>query len=297
VLLPRRGRHGSARTVVHRHGAGARRGGGGVGRAGDPAVRPGGRGPGAGGGGGRSGRGSARRCRRRAGVAPPPAPGRATTGGCARRGRARDRRRRAMTYPAAMTSMRRWVPLVAAVAMVVAACGSDGAADSDTRDRDRAGAAEQAEPTTTTTSAEATTTAAAAEACDFRADPPAAREVDEPDADPAEEGLVTVVLHTADGQIPMELDRAAAPCNVENLVSLAGQDYFDDTECHRLTTQGIFVLQCGDPTGTGTGGPGYTVPDEFPKDLPDFEGPDGPVAGATVYPRGSIAIANTGAPH
>jgi len=202
-----------------------------------------------------------------------------------------------MTYPAAMTSMRRWVPLVAAVAMVVAACGSDGAADSDTRDRDRAGAAEQAEPTTTTTSAEATTTATAAGACDFRADPPAAREVDEPDADPAEEGLVTVVLHTADGQIPMELDRAAAPCNVENLVSLAGQDYFDDTECHRLTTQGIFVLQCGDPTGTGTGGPGYTVPDEFPKDLPDFEGPDGPVAGATVYPRGSIAIANTGAPH
>ena len=64
---------------------------------------------------------------------------------------------------------------------------------------------------------------------------------------------------------------------------LAGQGYFNNSPCHRLTTQGIFVLQCGDPTGTGTGGPGYTIPDEN-------------LAGAT-YPAGTFAMANTGQPH
>ena len=55
----------------------------------------------------------------------------------------------------------------------------------------------------------------------------------------------------------------AAPCTVNSFVSLADQGYFDDTPCHRLTTQGIFVLQCGDPTGTGAGGPGYSFADEL----------------------------------
>lgn len=200
-----------------------------------------------------------------------------------------------MTYPAAMTSMRRWVPLVAAVAVVLAACGSSGDGDgsrADTGGGDRVRAVEAA-PATTTSAASTTTPADGV--CDFRPAPPAAREVHAPAPEPADEGLVTVELRTADGPIPMLLDRALAPCNVENLVSLADQSYFDDTECHRLTTQGIFVLQCGDPTATGTGGPGYTVPDEFPEDLPALEGPDGPVRGSTVYPRGSIAIANTGA--
>jgi peptidyl-prolyl cis-trans isomerase B (cyclophilin B) len=61
--------------------------------------------------------------------------------------------------------------------------------------------------------------------------------------------------------------------------------FFDNTHCHRLTTAaaGIYVLQCGDPTGTGMGGPGYTIPDEN-------------LTGAT-YPTGTVAMANTGAPH
>ena len=56
--------------------------------------------------------------------------------------------------------------------------------------------------------------------------------------------------------------------------------YFDDTPCHRLTTAGISVLQCGDPTGTGRGGPGYTFADE------NLEG--------ASYPRGTVAMANGG---
>ena len=66
---------------------------------------------------------------------------------------------------------------------------------------------------------------------------------------------------------------------------LAGKKYFDQTECHRLTTVGFFVLQCGDPTATGTGGPGFKFKDE---NLP--KGP----SSANVYKAGTVAMANSG---
>jgi peptidyl-prolyl cis-trans isomerase B (cyclophilin B) len=95
-------------------------------------------------------------------------------------------------------------------------------------------------------------------------------------------GDVEVTLETSAGQIPMTLTGARTPCTVESFVSLAQQQYFTDTQCHRLTTQGIFVLQCGDPTGTGRGGPGYTFADELD--------------GNETYPAGTVAMANTGQP-
>ncbi|MFF2549988.1 peptidylprolyl isomerase [Nocardia sp. NPDC058058] len=82
------------------------------------------------------------------------------------------------------------------------------------------------------------------------------------------------------GTITVALDAARAPHTVNSFVFLAQQQYFDHTKCHRLTTQGIFVLQCGDPTATGTGGPGYKFGDEN-------------LAGAT-YPAGTLAMANSG---
>jgi peptidyl-prolyl cis-trans isomerase B (cyclophilin B) len=94
-------------------------------------------------------------------------------------------------------------------------------------------------------------------------------------------GTVTVDVTTSQGPMSFELDRAGAPCTVASFVSLVRQKYFDRTSCHRLTTAGIYVLQCGDPTGTGTGGPGYTVPDEY--------------TGAEKYTTGVLAMANTGA--
>jgi peptidyl-prolyl cis-trans isomerase B (cyclophilin B) len=69
---------------------------------------------------------------------------------------------------------------------------------------------------------------------------------------------------------------------------LAAQGFFDHTKCHRLTTSGIYVLQCGDPKGTGAGGPGYTLPDENLKDK-SLKG--------NVYPAGTVAMANTGQKH
>jgi peptidyl-prolyl cis-trans isomerase B (cyclophilin B) len=93
----------------------------------------------------------------------------------------------------------------------------------------------------------------------------------------------TATVVTNCGTIVAALDAAKAPHTVNSFAFLAAQHYFDHTICHRLTTQSIFVLQCGDPTGTGRGGPGYTIPDEN-------------LTGAT-YPAGTLAMANTGAPH
>ncbi|HVL84774.1 MAG TPA: peptidylprolyl isomerase [Pseudonocardia sp.] len=115
-----------------------------------------------------------------------------------------------------------------------------------------------------------------------------------PTEDVATEGTVTVTLRTGAGEIPLTLDRAAAPCTVNSFVSLTEQGYFDGTPCHRLTTgEGLKVLQCGDPSGAGTGGPGYTIPDEPPTDLPPAEGQPG----AVTYGRGLVAMAKTAAPN
>jgi peptidyl-prolyl cis-trans isomerase B (cyclophilin B) len=98
------------------------------------------------------------------------------------------------------------------------------------------------------------------------------------------QGTVAVTLQTGDGAIPMTLDKALAPCTVDSFVSLSKQGYFDNSTCHRITTApGLQVLQCGDPTGTGTGGPGYTIPDEV---FPELK-----------YGRGILAMANTGQPN
>ncbi|MBX7550125.1 peptidylprolyl isomerase [Streptomyces sp. tea 10] len=95
-------------------------------------------------------------------------------------------------------------------------------------------------------------------------------------------------LATTCGDIDIALKTAAAPHTVNSFDFLAGQGYFDHTKCHRLTTDGIFVLQCGDPQGTGMGGPGYTLPDENLKDK-SLKG--------NKYPAGTVAMANTGQKH
>lgn len=90
----------------------------------------------------------------------------------------------------------------------------------------------------------------------------------------------TMNLVTSCGTITVSLNAAKAPTTVNSFAFLAGKKYFDHTPCHRLTTEGIFVLQCGDPTGSGSGGPGYEFADEN-------------LAGAT-YPAGTVAMANSG---
>ena len=102
------------------------------------------------------------------------------------------------------------------------------------------------------------------------------------DAAPVEGSAASITFATNCGDIVVALD-PAAPATVASEIFLAEQGFYDSTRCHRLTTDGIFVLQCGDPAGDGTGGPGYTVPDE---NLPE--------AGEANYPAGTVAMANAG---
>jgi peptidyl-prolyl cis-trans isomerase B (cyclophilin B) len=126
-------------------------------------------------------------------------------------------------------------------------------------------------------------------------DEPAARPVPLP-PDPARtpsRGTVRVDVSTNQGPLPLTLDRAKAPCTVQSFVHLARWKFYDRTTCHRLTTYPTLeVLQCGDPTGTGEGGPGYRYKDELPVDL--APAPTDPTGARKIYPRGTLAMANAG---
>ncbi len=116
-----------------------------------------------------------------------------------------------------------------------------------------------------------------------------------PTANVPTQGTAAVALQTANGIIGLTLDRQLAPCTINNFLSLAKQGYFDDTPCHRLVTSGIYVLQCGDPTGTGTGGPGYVFDNEYPTD--QYPANDSRLTSPVNYPSGTVAMANTGKPN
>ncbi|HEY4603158.1 MAG TPA: peptidylprolyl isomerase [Blastococcus sp.] len=103
-----------------------------------------------------------------------------------------------------------------------------------------------------------------------------------PQATPTQ-GTSTLLMSTNQGDLTLTLDRAKAPCAAASFTYLASQKFFDGSPCHREVNQPSFgVLQCGDPTGTGQGGPTYKFAQEIPE--------------GTTYPRGTIAMANSGQP-
>ncbi|WP_181767379.1 peptidylprolyl isomerase [Streptomyces albidus (ex Kaewkla and Franco 2022)] len=106
---------------------------------------------------------------------------------------------------------------------------------------------------------------------------------DEPDLAVDESATYKMKLQTSCGDVDIDMDASKAPHTVNSFRFLAGEKFFDHTKCHRLVDQGIHVLQCGDPTGTGKSGPGYTIPDENLK--------DSRLKGGT-YPAGTVAMAN-----
>ncbi len=110
---------------------------------------------------------------------------------------------------------------------------------------------------------------------------------------PTDPGQISASMSTDQGNIGLQLDNAKAPCTVNSFASLAQQNYFNDTPCHRLTTsEGLAVLQCGDPTGQGSGGPGYEFANEYPTD--QFQPDDPQLQNPVLYPRGTLAMANAG---
>jgi peptidyl-prolyl cis-trans isomerase B (cyclophilin B) len=188
------------------------------------------------------------------------------------------------------------VPAVLLLATLTACGGNDKKADDTPVASDSPSATDSASDGASTDATGATdgsSTPAGAGKCDFVQSGDAARKVKLPPATPEYHGEVPAVLKTSIGDLKLTLDAKKAPCTVESFASLAKQGYYDDTSCHRQGNDpGFEFLQCGDPyfdpaakspdPKTGTGSPGYTIPDE--------------VDGTETYPAGTLAMANTGAP-
>ena len=149
--------------------------------------------------------------------------------------------------------------------LVLAGCGNEADGDDTAADN-----------TSQTPAAGKTTT------CDYPEDgQEAAREVEVPDSEAQAEGTVEATITTNFGDIGLTLDAASAPCTVNSFVSLADQGFYDKTPCPRIgDMEGFGILQCGDPTGTGAGGAGYSFADEL--------------SGDETYPAGTLAMANAG---
>lgn len=163
------------------------------------------------------------------------------------------------------------VPALLLLPLAASACGSN----------DTTTAADTTTTAVTTTAATTAATSAPAGQCSYPAGGPSSKTATPPPAAPTVSGTVHATVKTSIGTMKFSLDAKHAPCTVNSFVSLAKQGYFDNTPCHRMTTSpGFQVLQCGDPTGTGSGGPGYTIPDE--------------ITGSEKYTAGTLAMANTG---
>jgi peptidyl-prolyl cis-trans isomerase B (cyclophilin B) len=104
-----------------------------------------------------------------------------------------------------------------------------------------------------------------------------------PESSVVRSGVQLLTIDTSVGSLLVQVDTEKAPCTAASFTYLASKKYFDGTICHRMTTSQMYVLQCGDPTGTGMGGPDYKIADE-----------NLPVSASPAYPVGTVAMANAG---
>ena len=128
--------------------------------------------------------------------------------------------------------------------------------------------------------------------CDYSSSGDAAKPVSAPDgANVTTSGTTKVTIKTSQGDIPVEVNAGQSPCTANSFLHLVKEKFFDDTVCHRhVKSEGLGILQCGDPTGSGSGGPGYKFKDEFPTNGVDPQEAQQPAK----YPRGTLAMANAG---
>ncbi|MGV0645118.1 peptidylprolyl isomerase [Mycolicibacterium sp. XJ879] len=206
----------------------------------------------------------------------------------------KDRRRRILTIVGGAAAA---VVVVAAIVATVVITNRDSGTET---------ASDTTSPAPTTSAPAATgpgglppfaAPAGLGENCQYPAAPtPAAKEVDPPRSGkvPTEPAQVSASMSTNQGNLGLMLDNGKSPCTVNSFVSLAQQGYFNDTPCHRLTTSpSLSVLQCGDPTGQGNGGPGYQFANEYPTN--QYQPDDPNLMEPVTYPRGTLAMANAGA--
>lgn len=204
--------------------------------------------------------------------------------------RARKRKQMTIVYTAAGV-----VVAVAVVAGIVLLTRGDNSNTENTADD----ATSTSEQTAAAMPAGLLTPLAETVSCAYPTDAaPASKPNNPPRADgiptTAPDATPSISMETSQGNIGLVLDGTKSPCTVNNFVSLAGQNYFDATTCHRLTTSpSLQVLQCGDPSGTGSGGPGYRFDNEYPTTA--FDAADPAAQMPVTYSRGTIAMANAGA--
>jgi peptidyl-prolyl cis-trans isomerase B (cyclophilin B) len=181
---------------------------------------------------------------------------------------ARQRYERQQQRRRAQEARARRIRIIGVVAGVAVIAGGAGGFVAFTGKDDKSGADPQAKASGCTYTKAAT-------------DKGAPKDLGTPPAKPAQTGAVQATVKTSQGDLGITLDGAKAPCTTNSFAFLAQKKYFEKTECHRLSTsEGLKMLQCGDPTGTGQGGPGYQFADE------NLEG--------ATYPKGTLAMANSG---
>jgi peptidyl-prolyl cis-trans isomerase B (cyclophilin B) len=202
----------------------------------------------------------------------------------ARRAAAAARRRRTQQIAAVVVAV---VVVVAGVAYLASTLGGDDSTDAASSPS--ASATDTGGPTSASASPSSSPSASnAASGCTYtKSTEAAAKDVGLPTYDKSKAASyrqpfpATIKTNLGDLEVAIAADKA--PCTANSFKHLAQTKFWDGSDCHRLTTSGIFVLQCGDPTGTGSGGPGYQYGVEnAPKD--------------GVYPAGTLAMARTSDP-
>jgi peptidyl-prolyl cis-trans isomerase B (cyclophilin B) len=141
--------------------------------------------------------------------------------------------------------------------------------------------------------ATATDVAEPAHHCSYTAATPVAKKVSFPPATPDYTDSYQATLNTNQGKITFNLLNDKATCTVNSFVHLAETGYFDNTQCHRLLTSGIYVLQCGDPYATATAKLNCSATDKIGSGTPGYDFASENLKGAK-YPAGTVAMANEG---
>jgi len=173
-----------------------------------------------------------------------------------------------------------------AVLLVIGGVAALAALLGDDKGTSAATPTDSASASTTPSESTSPSTTAAAGACTYApAQGEPAKDVGTPKYNAATaKKPFTATLKTNQGDVVIKMATATAPCTTNSFRFLASKGYYDGTSCHRLTTENLFVLQCGDPSGTGGGGPGYQYGVE-----------NAPTDGK--FPAGSIAMARTSDPN
>jgi peptidyl-prolyl cis-trans isomerase B (cyclophilin B) len=141
--------------------------------------------------------------------------------------------------------------------------------------------------------ASATAVAEPAHHCSYASATPVAKKVSFPSATPDYTNSYQATLNTNQGKITFNLLNNKATCTVNSFVHLAEAGYFNNTQCHRLLTSGIYVLQCGDPYATGAAKLNCSATSKIGSGTPGYDFASENLTGAK-YPAGTVAMANEG---